>query len=121
MPKAPPRIALAPDLEISRVVVGLWQVADMERGGRPLDPEAASSAMLDYARAGFDSFDMADHYGTAELIAGRFLSRVAGGEARGADAPCRLHQMVPDAGADDGRDRARGRRAQPQAARGGGD
>ena len=64
MPKAPPRIALAPDLEISRVVIGLWQVADMERGGRTLDPEAASSAMLDYARAGFDSFDMADHYGT---------------------------------------------------------
>ena len=57
MPKAPPRIALAPDLEISRAVVGLWQVADMERGGRTLDPEAASSAMLDYARAGFDSFD----------------------------------------------------------------
>ena len=71
MPKAEPRIALAPDLEISRVVVGLWQVADMERSGRTLDPEAASSAMLDYARAGFDSFDMADHYGTAELIAGR--------------------------------------------------
>ena len=84
MPKAPPRIALAPDLEISRVVVGLWQVADMERGGRALDPEAASSAMLDYARAGFDSFDMADHYGTAELIAGRFLSRVARRRGRGA-------------------------------------
>ena len=98
MPKAPPRIALAPDLEISRVVVGLWQVADMERGGRALDPEAASSAMLDYARAGFDSFDMADHYGSAELIAGRFLSRVAGGEAAGPTRPAAFTKWCPTPG-----------------------
>ena len=98
MPKAPPRIALAPDLEISRVVVGLWQVADMERGGRTLDPEVASSAMLDYARAGFDSFDMADHYGTAELIAGRFLSRVAGGEAAGSTRPAAFTKWCPTPG-----------------------
>jgi aryl-alcohol dehydrogenase-like predicted oxidoreductase len=78
MPKAPPRIALAPDLDISRVVVGLWQVADMERGGRTLDPEASSSAMLAYAREGFDSFDMADHYGTAAFSpASRAASRRA--------------------------------------------
>ena len=87
MLKAPPRVALAPDLEISRVVVGLWQVADMERSGRTLDPEAASSAMLSYARAGFDSFDMADHYGTAELIAGRFLSVSRAARRRGRRAP----------------------------------
>ncbi|MBV8439753.1 MAG: aldo/keto reductase [Hyphomicrobiales bacterium] len=98
MPKAPPRIALAPDLEICRVVVGLWQVADMERGGRTLDPEAASSAMLNYARAGFDSFDMADHYGTAELIAGRFLSRAAGGEAAGSARPACFTKWCPTPG-----------------------
>ena len=85
--EVPPRVALAPGLEASRVVVGLWQVADMERGGQILDPEPASSAMLGYARAGFDSFDMADHYGSAELIAGRFLSRVASGSLRGRHAP----------------------------------
>jgi aryl-alcohol dehydrogenase-like predicted oxidoreductase len=28
--------------------------------------------MAAYADAGFTSFDMADHYGSAELIAGRF-------------------------------------------------
>ena len=82
-PPKPDRIKLAPDLEISRIVTGLWQVADMERGGELLDPQAASSTMLDYARGGFDTFDMADHYGTAELVAGRFLSRFAGGEAAG--------------------------------------
>ena len=115
MPTAPPRIELAPGLEISRIVTGLWQVADMERDGRTLDPEAAAAAMLDYAQAGFDSFDMADHYGSAEVIAGRFHARVAAGEAR-ADAAGGLHQMVPGARPDDARDRPRRRRAQPRAA-----
>jgi aryl-alcohol dehydrogenase-like predicted oxidoreductase/enamine deaminase RidA (YjgF/YER057c/UK114 family) len=77
----PERCTVADDLDISRIVTGLWQVADMERGGTPLDPQQASSAMLEYARAGFDTFDMADHYGSAEVIAGRFLSRIRAGEA----------------------------------------
>ena len=48
--QAPDRYRLADNLEISRMVTGLWQVADMERGGTPLDPERASSSMLDYSR-----------------------------------------------------------------------
>jgi len=48
----------------------------MERGGRTLDPDEAAAAMTAYAEAGFDSFDMADHYGSAEIITGRFLDRV---------------------------------------------
>jgi aryl-alcohol dehydrogenase-like predicted oxidoreductase/enamine deaminase RidA (YjgF/YER057c/UK114 family) len=89
---------LAPGLEASRVIVGLWQVADMERGGRTLDLEAASSAMLDYARAGFDSFDMADHYGSAELITGRFLSRVGSGEPAGPARPLAFTKWCPAPG-----------------------
>jgi aryl-alcohol dehydrogenase-like predicted oxidoreductase/enamine deaminase RidA (YjgF/YER057c/UK114 family) len=96
---APDRIALAPDLEISRIVTGLWQVADMERGGQLLDPEIASSAMLDYARVGFDSFDMADHYGSAEIIAGRFLARVARGAPAGAGRPAVFTKWCPPPGA----------------------
>ena len=61
----------------------------MERGGRELDREAAASALPDYARRGFDAFDMADHYGSAELIAGRVLARAGAQRAR------RLHEMVP--------------------------
>ena len=72
----PPRFRLAAGLEISRLVTGLWQVADMERDGRALDLDAAAEAMLDYRAAGFDSFDMADHYGSAEDITGRFLARL---------------------------------------------
>ncbi len=91
----PERFRLAPDLEISRVVTGLWQVADMERDGRELDREAASSALLAYARACFDSFDMADHYGSAELIAGRFLARVRDGEAAGPNRPTVFTKWCP--------------------------
>ena len=39
------RVALAPDLSISRVLTGLWQIADMERDGRTLDLEPAARAM----------------------------------------------------------------------------
>ena len=98
MVNAPDRIALAPGLDISRIVTGLWQVADMERDGSLLDREAASSAMLEYARAGFDAFDMADHYGSTELIAGRFLGRVAGGDAAGGHRPVALTKWCPTPG-----------------------
>jgi aryl-alcohol dehydrogenase-like predicted oxidoreductase/enamine deaminase RidA (YjgF/YER057c/UK114 family) len=70
----PERTELAPGLGISRIVTGLWQVADMERDGRTLDAEAASNELARYVAAGFDTFDMADHYGSAELIIGA-LSR----------------------------------------------
>ena len=69
------RARLAPGLEISRVVTGLWQVADQERGGVALDAEAASGAMEPYADAGLTTFDVADHYGSAELIAGALARR----------------------------------------------
>ena len=69
------RTLLAPGLEISRVVTGLWQVADQERGGAALDPAAAARAMDPYADAGLTTFDMADHYGSAEVIAGTLGSR----------------------------------------------
>ena len=69
------RTTLGPGLEVSRVLTGLWQVADQERGGRELDPGAASRALEPLADAGLTSFDMADHYGSAEVIAGRLAER----------------------------------------------
>jgi aryl-alcohol dehydrogenase-like predicted oxidoreductase len=76
----PPRGLLAPGLDTSRIVTGLWQVADQEREGRAFDHAAAAAALAEYAEAGFDSFDMADHYGGAEDITGVF--RRNGGQAR---------------------------------------
>ncbi|MDB5846534.1 MAG: aldo/keto reductase [Rhodoferax sp.] len=70
----PERALLAPGLEISRIVTGLWQVADMERGGTLIDPQRGAAALADYAGAGFDTFDMADHYGSAEVITGTLLA-----------------------------------------------
>ena len=75
----PDRVALAPGLEISRVITGLWQVADIERNGRLLDPDVSARELAAYAAAGFDTFDMADHYGSAEVIAGRYLAGVRRG------------------------------------------
>ena len=63
---------LSPTLRASRVVNGLWQVADMERGGQNLDASETSKYMMPYLEAGFTTFDMADHYGSAEIIAGTF-------------------------------------------------
>jgi len=70
----PDRIELGDTLNISRLICGLWQVADLERQ-TPLDLERAADALEAYAKSGFDTFDMADHYGSAELIAGRLLAR----------------------------------------------
>ncbi len=74
------RRELAADLSISRVLTGLWQVADMERGGRLLDPVTTAAAMEPYLAAGFTTFDMADHYGSSEEIAGALRHRLADGE-----------------------------------------
>ncbi|MED5420754.1 MAG: aldo/keto reductase [Pseudomonadota bacterium] len=68
---------LAPDLEISKIVTGLWQIADMEREGQKLDPDQAARHMQTYTDAGLTTFDLADHYGSAEDIAGIFTSRYA--------------------------------------------
>jgi aryl-alcohol dehydrogenase-like predicted oxidoreductase/enamine deaminase RidA (YjgF/YER057c/UK114 family) len=65
-------IQLAPGLTISRVLTGLWQIADLERDGNTLDPNETAKTMKPYADTGFTTFDMADHYGSAEVIAGVF-------------------------------------------------
>ncbi len=69
---------LAPGLTVSRIVTGLWQIADMERDGKELDLDKAAQCMKPYAEAGLTTFDMADHYGSAEEIAGIFTKRHAG-------------------------------------------
>ena len=74
-----PRYTLAPGVEMARVLTGLWQLADMERDGRVFDRAAAAEAMAPYVEHGFTTFDMADHYGSAEEVAGRFRTEVMPG------------------------------------------
>ena len=97
---APERIELAPGLTVSRIVTGLWQVADIERDGKTLDPEHAAANISAYAAAGFDTFDMADHYGSAEVIAGRFNRMVAEGRfmARAGTRPAEFTKWCPSPG-----------------------
>jgi len=64
------RASLGSSLTISRILTGMWQIQDMERRRGILDHEVAATAMEPYAKAGLTSFDMADHYGSAEEIAG---------------------------------------------------
>jgi aryl-alcohol dehydrogenase-like predicted oxidoreductase/enamine deaminase RidA (YjgF/YER057c/UK114 family) len=75
MPQTPDRLTLTDGLTISRALTGLWQVADIEKDGATIPPETGADWLEAYARAGFDTFDMADHYGSAEVIAGRLLAR----------------------------------------------
>ncbi|MBT4519381.1 MAG: aldo/keto reductase, partial [Halieaceae bacterium] len=72
-------LELAPGMRISRVLTGLWQIADLERDGTTLDPVATAKFMTPYVEAGFTTFDMADHYGSAEIIAGQFKNREPAG------------------------------------------
>ena len=47
MTRSVPRVDLAPGLSISRLVTGLWQLADMARDGRSFDQGAAVDAERD--------------------------------------------------------------------------
>ena len=58
---------------ICRLANGLWQIGDMEREGGIGVNEAAAQRDLDaYVQCGQTTFDMADHYGSAEEIMGRY-------------------------------------------------
>lgn len=94
MTSRPETTKLGPDLEISRILTGLWQIADIEKDGTPVDLEAAAGHLADYAAAGFTTFDMADHYGNAELVAGRLLARHGEGEGR----PLAFTKWCPEPG-----------------------
>ena len=50
----------------------------MERHGATAGPGATARAMEPYVEAGLTTFDMADHYGSAEVIAGRFRRDMVG-------------------------------------------
>lgn len=73
--EVPERFQLANGLEISRVLTGLWQIADIEKEGDILDPEKGADLLEGYVNEGFSTFDMADHYGSSELIVARLLKR----------------------------------------------
>ena len=70
-------IDISENISVPRILIGLWQIADMEKHGNTLDSNSISKFMKIYADNGFTSFDMADHYGSSEIISGVFKNKVA--------------------------------------------
>lgn len=69
------------DMMISPILTGMWQVSGAH-GYRP-DPSAAVADMATYTRAGFNTFDLADHYGEAEAFVGAFRESASAREYPG--------------------------------------
>lgn len=67
-------ISLKPDLQIPRIVNGMWQVAG---GHGMIDPAEAIPEMLNYHNDGFSAWDMADIYGPAEIFFGKFQEKLS--------------------------------------------
>ena len=75
-----PYCDLSPSLRIPRMLIGLWQIADIERKKGTLDPTEAAAYMQPYVENGLYAFDMADHYGSSEIITGTFKNNYTGSE-----------------------------------------
>ena len=69
------RFQFTPDLDICRVLNGMWQVSGAHGA---IDPGRAVEEMFGYHSAGFTTWDLADHYGPAEQLIGAFRRQFAG-------------------------------------------
>ena len=88
------RFELAPGYDISRLVVGGWQLSEGHHR-TPVAVEDAMETLVALADQGLDTFDCADIYTGVEDLYGRFLKRwrTTSGGAR----PIRIHtKLVPD-------------------------
>lgn len=80
---------LGPDLEVCRILNGMWQVAG---GHGYIDREKAVEDMIRYHDSGFTSWDLADIYGPAEDLIGDFRCRLL--ELRGKDELDRIQALT---------------------------
>ena len=76
------------DLEICRILNGMWQVAG---GHGQIDSESAVTDMKKYQDSGFATWDLADIYGPAESLIGKF-------RAKGGDNFQAVTKFVPNPG-----------------------
>lgn len=63
------RLQFTPDLNICRLLNGMWQVSGAH--GR-INRKRAVESMFDYLDSGYTTWDLADHYGPAEDLIGEF-------------------------------------------------
>lgn len=83
------RLQFTPDLNISRVLNGMWQVSGAHG---MIDSTSAIANMFDYMDAGFTTWDLADHYGPAEDFIGEFCRQLVA--TRGRDALLNLQAFT---------------------------
>jgi aryl-alcohol dehydrogenase-like predicted oxidoreductase len=75
------RLQFTSDLNICRLLNGMWQVSG---GHGRMNPKTAIDTMFKYVDAGFTTWDLADHYGPAEDFIGEFRRQLV--NTRGAEA-----------------------------------
>ena len=87
-----PTIKLAPDLQICRIINGMWQVAG---GHGQINRQSAIREMIRYHDSGFKTWDMADIYGPAEEFLGEFRQKLIPHQLENSQA---LTKFVPNPG-----------------------
>lgn len=75
------RLQFTWDLNICRILNGMWQVSGAHGS---IEPNSAIASMFNYMDAGFTTWDLADHYGPAEDFIGEFRRQLLA--TRGKDA-----------------------------------
>ncbi|KKD37872.1 aldo/keto reductase [Limnoraphis robusta Tam1] len=83
------RYQFTDDLNICRILNGMWQVSGYH--GR-IDPKAAIDSMFQYMDAGYTTWDLADHYGPAEDFIGEFRKQIV--NQRGQEALANLQAFT---------------------------
>lgn len=83
------RLQFTPDLNICRILNGMWQVSGAH--GR-IDTKTAIATMFKYMDAGYTTWDLADHYGPAEDLIGEFKRQLVA--TRGKDALSNLQAFT---------------------------
>ena len=83
------------NINIPPVIIGLWQIADIERKNANFNPASVVENMEAYLDAGLNFFDMADHYGSAEIIAGLLYKKR---KVEGKSLPVLATKWVPKPG-----------------------
>ena len=83
------RLQFTPDLNICRILNGMWQVSG---GHGRINPKPAIQSMFKYMDAGFTTWDLADHYGPAEDFIGEFRRQLI--NSRGEQALSQLQAFT---------------------------
>ena len=87
-----PKIELADDLSIRRILNGMWQVSG---GHGQIDSKSAVLEMLEYHKDGFTTWDLADIYGPAESYIGKFRKQLSREDLKQSQS---LTKFVPNPG-----------------------